>query len=152
MKDNIGNEVHIGDCVFCLTGKHKHTIQTVEKLIVAKDDFGNQIRVYFENGSWLSIFNLLSLTALGVTATETASSFGCDVLGNQLHLGDKVLFLHPMEFYAEIGIVKKLAAKSCLLSISANRFGQTEYRKKYEELISLTAIGKENLEIHHCHD
>ena len=152
MYDNIGNEVHIGDRVFCLTGKHKNTIQIVEKFIVVKDDFGQQIRVYFEGGSWHLIFNLLSLTALGVAAAETVSAASCDALGHQLHLGDKVLFHHPMEFYAEIGTVKKLTAKSCLLSIAENRFGQTEYRKKFEELISLTAIGKENLIIQHCHD
>ena len=152
MKDNIGNEVHIGDRVFCFTGKHKNTIQIVDKLIVAKDDFGAQIRAYLANGSWLAIYNLISLNALNITAAQTVSAPGCDALGNSLKLGDSVLFLHPMEFYAEIGIVKKLAAKSCLLSIQENRFGQAEYRKKYEELISLTAIGKENLIIQHCHD
>ena len=152
MKDNIGNEVHIGDRVFCFTGKHKNTIQVVEKLIVAKDDFGSQIRAYFKNASWLNIYNLITMNALGIEAIKTIAVTGCDALGNPLQQGDKVLFLHPMEFYAEIGIVKKLAAKSCLLSIREKRLGQTEYRKKYEELVSLTAIDKENLIIHHCHD
>lgn len=152
MKDNIGNELHIGDSVFCMTGSRKHTIQRVAKFVVAQDELVDQIRVYFEQGSWLSVYNVISLTALGISATEIQAAYGCDAFGNPLHLGDKVLFLRAMEFYAEIGIVKKLAAKSCLLSIPKNRFGQTEYRKKYEEIISLSAIGKEDLLIQHCYD
>ena len=152
MKDNIGHEVHIGDRVFCLSGSRKNMIQTVEKLVVARDDYGSQIRVYLEGGAWISIYNLISLTALGVSVDEITRISDSDALGNSLHVDDKVLFLHPMEFYAEIGTVKKLTAKSCLLSIAENRFGQTEYRKKYEELISLSAIGKEDLVIQHCHD
>ena len=54
-----------------------------------------------------------------------------------------------MEMYVEIGIVKKLSAKSCLLDIKENRFHQTEYRRKYEEIISLTAIDKEDIIINH---
>jgi hypothetical protein len=50
-----------------------------------------------------------------------------------------------MEAFAEIGIVKSLAKSSCLLSINENRFGQTEYRKKYAEIISLTALGFEQI-------
>ena len=152
MKDNIGHEVHIGDRVFCLSGSKKNTIQTVEKLVSARDNYGSQIRIYLEGGAWISIYNLISLTALGVSADEITRIPGSDALGNSLHVGDKVLFLHPMEFYAEIGTVRKLTAKSCLLSIAENRFGQTEYRKKFVELISLTAIGKEGLIIQHCHD
>ena len=152
MKDNIGHEVHIGDRVFCLSGSKKNTIQTVEKLVSARDNYGSQIRVYLEGGAWISIYNLISLTALGVSTDEITHIPGSDALGNSLHVGDKVLFLHPVEFYAEIGTVRKLTAKSCLLSIAENRFGQTEYRKKFEELISLTAIDKEDLVIQHCHD
>lgn len=134
MKDNIGHEVHIGDRVFCLSGSKKNTVQTVEKLVIARDDYGSQIRVYLEDGTWISIYNLISLTALGVSVDEITHISGSDVLGNSLHVGDKVLFLHPMEFYAEIGTVKKLTAKSCLLSIAENRFGQTEYRKNTKSL------------------
>ena len=152
MKDNIGNEVRVGDHVFCLSGSCKHSIQAVEKLVVAKDDFGSQIRVHFDGRSWLPIYNVISLTALGIPLDSVAHISGSDALGNPLHVGDKVLFLHAMEFYAEIGVVKKLTPKSCLLSIAENRFGQTEYRKKFEELISLTAIGREDLLIQHCHD
>ena len=152
MKDNIGNDIHIGDNVFCLTGSHKNTVQTITKFVVVRDDLGDRVRVYFEQGSWLHIDNVISLSALGIAKQETKSACSCDALGNPLHPGDKVLFLHSMEFYAEIGTVKKLATKTCLLTIPENRFGQTEYRKKYEELISLTAIEREDLLIQHCHD
>lgn len=152
MRDNIGNELHIGDTVFCLTGSNKNTVQKVVKSKTVEENLGEQTRVYFENGSWLAIYNVISLTALGITVSETASLTGCDAFGQKLHIDDKVLYRHPMEFYAEIGTVKKLAEKSCLLTIQENRFGQTEYRRKYEEIISLTAIGKGDLLIHHCHD
>lgn len=145
MKDNIGNDLNIGDYVFCLTGSHKNTIQQIRKFRTITDYFGNRDAVDFAGGAWLLAHNTVSLTALGVTKPELATQPECDALGNPLHVGDKVLFLHAMEMYTEIGTVKKLAAKTCLLEIAENRFGQTEYRKKYEEIISLTALGKEDL-------
>ena len=92
---------------------------------------------------------MLSLTALNALESKKTlvESQYRDALGHAIDIGDQVLFLHPMEQYAEIGTIKSMAAKSCLLDIELNRFGKTEYRKKYEEIISLTAIGKENLKI-----
>lgn len=149
MKDNLNNELHIGDYVFCLTGSVKNTIQQIKKTRSIKELFGIREGVDFGNGCWLSDYNTISLNALGATATTTVSMQGYDALGNALNIGDKVLFLHSMEMYAEIGVVKKLAPKSCLLDIKENRFQQTEYRKKYEEIISLTALGKEDIVIDH---
>ena len=152
MKDNIGNDLNIGDYVFCLSGTHKNTIQQIKKFRITKDHFGDRDAVDFVSGSWLLAYNTISLTVLGVTATEVSVQPGCDALGNALRIGDKVLYRHPLEFYAEIGTVKKLAAKSCLLEITPNRFGETEYRKKFNEIISLTAIGQEAIVIKHCYD
>ena len=149
MIDNLNNELHIGDYVFCLTGKFKNTIQQIQNSRSAQETFGTRCIVDFSNGYWLSDYNTISLKELGSTATETVSKQGCDALGNTLNIGDKVLFLHSMEMFAEIGIVKKLTPKSCLLYIKENRFHQTEYRKKYEEIISLTALGKENIVLKH---
>ena len=145
MFDNLNNELHIGDYVFCLTGSHKNTIQQIQKTRSIKETYGTRDVVDFGNGSWLSDYNTISLKALGVNVTETVSKAGYDAFGNKLNIGDKVLFLHSMEMYTEIGTVKKLSAKSCLLDIKENRFHQTEYRRKYEEIISLTAIGKEDI-------
>ena len=152
MKDNIGNDLNIGDYVFCLSGTHKNTIQQIKKFRITKDHFGDRDAVDFINGSWLLAYNTISITALGVNTPEVSLQSGCDILGNTLHTGDMVLYRHPMEYYAEVGIVKKLAAKSCLLEIKPNRFGETEYRKKYEELVSLTALKKEDIVIMHCYD
>ena len=152
MKDNIGNDLNIGDYVFCLSGTHKNTIQQIKKFRITKDHFGDRDAVDFVGGSWLLAYNTISLTALGITDAKTSTQPGCDVLGNELHVGDKVLYRHPLEYYAEIGTVKKLAAKSCLLEITPNRFGETEYRKKFNEILSLTALGQEMLIIKHCYD
>lgn len=152
MKDNIGNDLNIGDYVFCLSGMYKNTLQQIKKFRITKDHFGDRDAVDFVEGSWLLAYNIVSITALGATRTEASTQPGCDILGNELHIGDKVLYRHPMEYYAEIGTVKKLTAKSCLLEITPNRFGETEYRKKFNEVISLTALGMESLEIKHCYD
>ena len=152
MKDTIGNDLNIGDYVFCLSGTHKNTIQQIRKFRITKDQFGVRDAVDFIGGSWLLAYNTISLTALGVSNFEVSAQSGYDILGNELHIGDKVLYRHPMEFYAEIGTVKKLAVKSCLLEIAPNRFSETEYRKKFDEIISLTALDLETLEIKHCHD
>lgn len=145
MKDNVGNELHIGDRVFCYTGQHKNEIRTVSSFRIITELLGDREAVNFVEGGWLTDVNVLSLTALGVEENQSEADGYLDALGHPLHIGDQVLYLHSMEMYTQIGTVKKLSAKSCLLSIKKNRFGQTEYRKKYEEIISLTAIGKENL-------
>lgn len=146
MQDNIGNEINIGDTVFCYSGSLKNTIQIVVGTRNIKEHWGIREAVSFDNGVWLSNYNVLSLNALGIDISTIGSSAAqCDALGNSLHIGDRVLYLHAMEMYAEVGIVKSLAAKSCLLSIECNRFGREEYRKRYDELISLTALGVENI-------
>ena len=147
MFDNLGNELFVGNHVFCLSGKLKNTIQKITSFRTINEYNGVREAVNFENGSWLMDYNTISLNALGVTNFENVCKSGCDTLGNPIKEGDKVLFLHPMEMYVEIGVVKKLSPQSCLLSINKNRFGQTEYRKKYNELISLTALSKEDIGI-----
>ena len=146
MKDNIGNEINVGDFVFCYSGQNKNTIQRVTSFRHCNGDSLNGVTeaVNFEGRGWISAVNVVSLNALGVDISSSdgfKSSYSHDALGNLLRVGDNALFLHALEMYAEVGVVKKLAAKSCLLSIECNRFGQKEYRKKYEELISLTALG-----------
>ncbi len=146
MKDNLGNEISIGDFVFCYSGQNKHTIQTVQSFRHCNGETLNGVTdaVNFGGKGWISATNVVSLNALGVdvhSLGDRKTEKFCDALGNPLHFGDKVLYLHSMEMYTEVGIVKSLSAKSCLLAIKENRFGQTEYRKKYEELISLTALG-----------
>ena len=145
MRDTVGNELNIGDHVFCLSGSLSYTIQKVEKFRIIKEHWGDRECVDFGNGLWLSSENVVSLTALGAVNPEICDNSGYDALGAELHVSDKVLYRHAMEIFAEIGTVKKLTAKTCLLTIDKNRFNQTEYRKKYGEIISLTALGKEDI-------
>lgn len=148
MKDNVGNEIHLGDDVYCYSGKYKNQIRQVQGFRTITDEILGEVEaVNLSSRDWLTAVNVVSLNALGITEipqTEEPPKRS-DILGNPLRIGDKVLFLHRMEMYAEIGTVKSMTDKSCLLAIKQNRFGQAEYRKKYEELISLTAIGKEDL-------
>ena len=147
MKDNVGNEIHLGDFVYCYSGKHKNRIQQVHGFRVIHDEqLGELDAVNFSDKDWLRAANVVSLNALGVTALPDVQwpLNRCDILGNPLHIGDKVMYMHRLERDAETGVVKSMTDKSCLLSIQENWFGQTEYRKKYEELISLTALGKED--------
>ena len=146
MKDNIGNEISVGDFVFCYSGQNKYTIQKVKSFRHCNGETLNGITeaVNFEGKGWISATNVVSLNALGVDVSNLENAKAgnkSDALGNALRVGDKVLYLHSMEMYTEVGVVKSLSEKSCLLTIKENRFGQTEYRKKYDELISLTALG-----------
>ena len=147
MVDNIGNDINVGDSVFCLSGKYKNTVQIVQGFREIKENLGDTYAVNFSGRDWLSTYNVISLDSLEAfnhTFVVQDPKF-LDAIDHPLNVGDKVLFLHSMEMFAEIGTVQKLSPKSCLLSIQQNRFGQTEYRKKYEEIISLTAIGKDNI-------
>lgn len=150
MKDNIYNDIHIGDFVFCYSGQYKNKIKKVTGFRTCNGESLNGVTnaVNFEGSGWLSATNVISLNALGAdisTLPSTKLSIMCDALGNQLHVGDRVLYLHALEMYADIGIVKKLSTKTCLLTINRNRFGQEEYRKKFEEVISLAALGIEKI-------
>ena len=148
MKDNIGNTINIGDFVFCFSGQNKNTIQQVTSYRYCNGETlsGVTEAVNFEDRGWISATNVVSLNALGVDVTNIRKQNSkCDAVGNPLCVGDKVLYLHSMEMFADIGIVKSISEKSCLLSIKSNRFRQDDYRKKHEELISLTALGIEEL-------
>jgi hypothetical protein len=111
--------------------------------------WGYRALVHFTVGGRLSDYNTISLDSLGVQVNDIPDVirgvYPNDALGNQIHIGDKVLYLHRLEMYVEIGTVKKLTEKTCLLAIDSNRFNQIEYRKRYEEIISLSAINKDQL-------
>ena len=109
--DNIGCELQIGDYVLCLTGDYSYTVQRIEKF--SQRDEGTYIRymVSLECKTTVSAYNVISLTAMQISpdaiATERAGSFGFDVFGNAVNVGDRVLFLHRMEMYTEVGTVTK---------------------------------------------
>ena len=143
MKDNIGNEIRIGDRVFCYSGYYKNKIMVINEFRYYNGESLNGVveAVCFENGRWLAAYNVVSLNALGIDedSGKPEADRHCDALGKVLNIGDRVLFLHSKESQAEIGIIKSFSEKTCLMSINRNRFGQEEYRKKYEELILLYA-------------
>lgn len=149
-RDNIGNSVSAGDLIFCLTGAHAKSIQTAKKLGIKKDDiFGDNPTVTLACGGTVYALNVVSLTALGVQSDEICYDKiglkGFDGLGHEIHIGDKILFLHKMECDCEIGTAIKMTQKQCQMRIAENRFHQTEYRQNYPEIISLNAIKREDL-------
>ena len=142
--DNVGFELNPDDYVLCLSGDYAYTIQQIRKL--SQRDEGSFIRymVSLTCKSTVSTYNVISLKGLGLSPDtikrETVGQRGYDVFGNAITLGDKVLYLHRMEIFTEIGVVSKLAAKTCIFNIKLNRFNQTSYKKPYGEIISLTAL------------
>ena len=60
MKDNLNNELQVGDYVFCLTGSLKNTIQKITSTRSIKELFGVREGVDFGNGCWLSDYNTVS--------------------------------------------------------------------------------------------
>ena len=142
-KDNIGNKIHIGDLVFLYSGSRAHTIQKVKSLSVRKDISEIETVVLEAGGTYYAEY-VLSLTALGINENvifyEFAGKKGYDTLGHKLEIGDEVLYVHAKEYLGNIGTLKSMSDKTCLLSIKKNRFNQTEYRKQYKEVISLSAL------------
>ncbi|NCA92491.1 hypothetical protein EOM82_04475 [bacterium] len=150
--DNIGNVLTVGDFVLCLTGQNAYTFATVKSL-TSRHNYYEPITptATLNNGSTVSDYNVISLTALGIGANDVSEecrgTVGYDTLGKQISIGDKVLYLHSKEMRVAIGTVQKLCPKLCALEITENRFGQTEYKAKYGEILSLSAIGKEHIKI-----
>ena len=68
MNDNIGNEIRLGDYVFCYSGQNKHKIKKVVGFRVFNGEGLNGVTdaVNFEGKEWVSAVNVVSLTALGV--------------------------------------------------------------------------------------
>lgn len=150
--DNIGSELTVGDFVLCLTGQNAFTFSTVKSL-TSRHNYYEPITptATLDNGSTVHDYNVISLTALGIAeknvVAECRGKVGYDTLGKQISIGDKVLYLHSKEIRVSIGTVQKLCPKLCSLAITENRFGQTEHKAKYGEILSLSAIGKDYIVI-----
>lgn len=154
-------DIDVGHYVFCYTGTWRHTIQRVTGF---RSDGG----IMFGKRDWLILRKLVSLTGLGIPDSkieevlavshyrEVPDETGngtymewyhpfpkCDIIANQIHPMDKVLYINPENEVIGIGTVKTMSANSCVLHIDEDPWGRTEYRKKYDELINLTAIGYE---------
>lgn len=146
--DNIGHELKADDYVLCLTGDYAYTVQRISKLSQRSETTFIRYTVTLECKVTVSAYNVISLSALGITSddihSECVGQRGFDTLGNPIQVGDSVLFLHRMEMYTQIGRVTKLAPKTCIFDVEQNRFNQTTYKKPYSEIISLTALGLDN--------
>jgi len=147
-KDNLGNVLEKGEKVLVLTGAYAYTIQTIKQMTTKNESLFIRAMVTLEVGSTLTAYNVVSLGSLGVDADAidraNCGKVGFDCLGNKLSVGDKVLYLHKMEAFMQVGTVEKLTDKSCILSIEKNRFDQVKYRTKYAEIISLSALQKDD--------
>lgn len=62
MRDNIGNEIHVGDAVFCFSGHFKNTIQRVSGFRYCNGNTLNGVTdaVNLSNGYWLDANNIVS--------------------------------------------------------------------------------------------
>ena len=71
MRDNIGNELTLGDFVFCLSGSLKNTTQQITGFRTIKNyPFEDRDAVNFSDGFWLAAENVISLTALGAKSFD----------------------------------------------------------------------------------
>ena len=142
--DNLGYEIDLGDEVFSLTGTTAYTVQKIKKLSSRKEVF-SVATVVLESGITVYAHNVIGLRELGITSEQInvnmQGKMGFDTFGNPIKVCDKILYLHRMEMYTTVGIVRKLASKNCIMDIEKNRFGQITYKKPYMEIISLTALG-----------
>lgn len=154
--DNLNHEIQAGDLVFCLTGSVAKTLSTVTKTGKrANPPFDEKATITLSNGKTLDTVNVIDLVQLGIYPDQISSeNIGIDkmdALGHPIQIGDKILFLHKMEYLAETGTVLKLSDQTCLLAIEKNRFNQTEYRQKYKDVINLTAVNLSRINVRISH-
>jgi hypothetical protein len=144
-EDNIGNTVKTGDLLFTLN--NKYNIEVVNKLSSKCETFGYEPTVVFPDGRYMYSIYVISLSALGIDGIneKNASKTGFDAIGNSVKAGDYVLSVQRLKMYARVGRILKIANATCLIE---DDNGET-HRRRYREIISLTAIGKENIKIEH---
>ncbi len=65
-----------------------------------------------------------------------------DLLGNEILIGDKVLFMQIKYRDFMEGIIKTMAEKSALISHDKTNAGKTESRQYYGQIISLSALDR----------
>lgn len=142
--DNLGYKIEVGDEVIPLTGNMAFSIQRIKKLGVREELFA-VATVTFDNGTTVYAQNVIDLRELGMSSDKMDISKqgdeGFDFFGNPISIGDQILYLHRMEMYSSVGVVKKLASKNCIMDIPKNRFNKSSYKSPYKEIISLTALG-----------
>lgn len=149
--DNIGQTVNTGNLVFALNGKF--TIERVKVLSTRKNEvFGPEPTVVFDDGRYMYAAYVISLTALGCTdemiTNENSGKPGYDILGHELHDGDVVLSVPGrMQTRAQKGIVLKQTASTCKISMGMDIHNADFHRRKYVEVLSLSALGKEDFEV-----
>lgn len=149
--DNIGQTIKVGHYIFAMNGKF--TIERVNRLSMRDDGvFDPEPTVVFDDGRYMYASYVISLTALGCTsdmiASEKSGKTGYDILGHELHDGDVVLSVPGrMQTRVQKGIVLKLNAATCKISKGMDINNTEFHRRKYVEVLSLSALGKENIEI-----
>lgn len=142
-KDMFGNPVDVGDTIMLIAqdGRYLRT----ETVIRCGDS-----RCYFRNYKTFGIQDsyrpyeaLFSVSALNELAEniEHAGENMCDALGNNLSVGDVVLFVETGYRRFQKGTVHSVAPQSCVISFPRDCYGNTEGRRFYRDVVSLTKLG-----------
>ena len=136
-KDNLDNDISVGDTVLCLTVIDKFRIKEVKSLSTKQDVLCVIPTVIFVDGGRLDSHNVLDLTALGVSESQVKSeNIGkpyFDAIGNEIHEGDSVFYFPRLAYNGDRGKIDKLSQKLCIIDSS---------RKPHGEVVSMTAIEK----------
>lgn len=134
-KDNLDNNIAVGDIVLCLTGIDKFKIKEVKTLSTKQDTLSAIQTVIFMDGGRLDAHNVLDLTVLGVNKGQiniaNIRKPYFDAIGNPLHEYANVFYFPRLAYNGRISRIDKLTPKYCIIRNS---------RKAHNEVVSVTAI------------
>lgn len=133
MEDMFKNEICVGDVCAKIYNYRDLQIVTAKKL--------NKQKCTFTDGSQGNYDQIFSLRGIGIEDAGKRHVEGekTDALGNDLHVGDAVLFISSRGAYFHKGVIRSLAAQKITIEYEEQRFF-----KRYSDVLSLTAYGKDD--------
>ena len=135
MKDLFKNDLQVGDVCGKIYNYNTLQIVTVKKL--------NEEKCTFTDGTQGRYDLVFSLAGIGIQDDGRRHEYGdkTDALGNELHVGDVVLFISSRGAYFHKGVVRSLPTKRVTVEYNGKK-----YSKGYGDTLSLTAYGKEDFD------
>lgn len=147
--DALKNTVQVGDLCARIHNYNTLVIVHVSKI--------TERRCTFSNGGYDEHSAFISLDSIGI---KNANSFygtfishwskdHKDALGNELKIGDAVVFISSNSVRFAVGTVKKLPDKRVSIIVDCDDYGRPSdtkaYSRFYSDVISLSAYGLEDL-------